>query len=108
MIVYISGKITDNENYKQDFQKAEMWLALNDIIPLNPARLNESFPNLTYQQYMLLDYELIKMADAIYMIGGWQDSKGACAELTFAKSLGKEIIYQKHYKEFKSCKKTEL
>ena len=35
------------------------------------------------------------------MLGGWQDSKGACAELSYAKSLGKKVIYQKYYERGK-------
>lgn len=99
MIVYISGKITGNENYKADFENAEKWLVENGYTPINPARLE--IPNLTYQQYMVLDYELIKFSDGIFMLGGWQGSKGACAELSYAKSLGKKVIYQAYYERGK-------
>lgn len=99
MIVYISGQITNKENYKEDFAIAENWLIKNGHTPINPARL-EIF-NLTYEQQMILDYELIKMADAIVMLDGWQNSKGACAELSFAKSLSKKVLYQNYYKEFR-------
>lgn len=99
MIIYISGKISNNPNYKEDFEKAEDWLIKNDYTPINPTRIE--IPNLTYNQYMILGYELIKMSDAIFMLGGWQDSKGACAELSYAKSLGKKVIYQKYYERGK-------
>ena len=37
MIVYISGKITGNEHYKEDFRQGEEWLKLNDYTPINPC-----------------------------------------------------------------------
>jgi nucleoside 2-deoxyribosyltransferase len=101
MLVYISGKITGKENYKDDFLKAEQWLKLNDYKVVNPSRLIEIFPSLEYAQLMAIDYKLIDMCDAIFMLDGWQKSKGACAELSYAKSLGKKVKYQDKYKDFK-------
>lgn len=101
MLVYISGKITGKENYKDDFLKAEQWLTLNDYKVVNPSRLIDIFPSLEYAQLMAIDYKLIEMSDAIFMLDGWQKSKGACAELSYAKTLGKKVMYQDKYKEFK-------
>lgn len=101
MLVYISGKITGKENYKDNFLKAEQWLMLNDYKVLNPSRLIDIFPSLDYTQLMAIDYKLIDMCDAIFMLDGWQKSKGACAELSYAKSLGKIVKYQDKYKDFK-------
>jgi hypothetical protein len=101
MLVYISGKITGKEDYKDDFIKAEFWLKLNDYKVINPAKLDEVLPKLTYQQYMAIDYKLIEIADAIFMLDGWQKSKGAVAELSYAKTLSKKIMYQDKYKDFK-------
>ena len=97
MLIYISGKMTNNENYYKEFEKAEQWLILKDYTPINPARLKDTIHGLTYEEYMKIDYKLIELCDGIFMIGGWQDSKGACAELSYAKSLGKKVIYQKYY-----------
>ena len=102
MYIYISGRITNNENYKEDFETAVEWLKQNNHYPINPAKLNEMLPNLTYEQYMSIDYKLIELSEAIYMLKGWQNSKGACAELSYAKSLGKKVIYQKYFKEFRN------
>ena len=101
MLVYISGKITGKENYKDDFLKAECWLRLNDYKVVNPSRLIDIFPSLDYAQLMAIDYKLIDMCDAIFMLDGWQRSKGAVAELSYAKALGKKVLYQDYYKEFK-------
>ena len=104
MLVYISGKITNNENYKNDFLKAEYWLKLNDHKVVNPSRLIDIFPSLEYAQLMAIDYKLIDLCDAIFMLDGCQKSKGACAELSYAKSLGKKVMYQDYFKEFKKTK----
>ena len=101
MLVYISGKITNNENYKNDFLEAERWLKRNNYTPINPAKVSEELLNLTYAQFMAIDYKLIEICDAIFMLDGWQKSKGACAELSYAKSLGKKVLYQDYFKEFK-------
>ena len=97
MLIYISGAITNNENYQADFQKAEQWLMLKGHTPINPARFITNFPKLTEEQIMKIDYCLVEMCDGIFMLGGWQDSKGACAELSYAKSLGKKVLYQKYF-----------
>lgn len=103
MLVYISGKITNNENYLEEFEQAEQWLLLKDYTPINPAKLDFILPKnkLNYEQYMKIDFKLIEMCDAIFMLGGWQESKGACAELSYAKALGKEVIYQRYYERRK-------
>lgn len=37
---------------------------------------------------------LVRDCDAIYMLPGWESSKGACAELAVAMWAGLEVIYQ--------------
>ena len=101
MLIYISGSVTNNDDYAADFNKAECWLKLNHYTPINPAKLDEALPKLTYQQFMAIDYKLIELCDAIFMLDGWQKSKRAYAELSYAKSLGKKVIYQDYFKEFK-------
>lgn len=97
MLVYISGKITNNDSYIEDFYMGEVQAIQLGHKTLNPSQLNKIFPNLTYEQFLALDYKLIEMADGIFMLHGWQKSKGACAELSYAKSLGKKVIYQDYY-----------
>lgn len=102
MLIYISGKISGKENFVEDFERAECWLKLNDYKPINPAKLNSALPQLSYEEFMQIDYKLIDLCDGIYMLDGWQKSKGACAELAYAKSLGKKVFYQKYFKEFRN------
>jgi hypothetical protein len=98
MLVYISGgRVTDNTNYFSDFYMGEIQAIQLGYKTVNPTLLATMFPNLTNEQYLALDYKLIDMADGIFMLHEWQKSKGACAELSYAKSLGKKVIYQDYF-----------
>lgn len=100
-IVYLSGRITGNENYKQDFASAERFLTQMGYIVLNPAEILKDLGELTYEQCMQICYRLVDIADIIFMVSGWQKSKGANAELSYAKSLGKKVMYQDYYAPFR-------
>lgn len=94
MIVYISGAISNDTNYKYNFEKAEMFLKLIGHKVVNPAKIELPFD---YIKYMRLDFKLIELCDAIFMIHGWQNSNGAISELSFAKSIGKKVMCQGYY-----------
>lgn len=93
MLIYISG----NYDNSSEFVKAEVWLLRQDHKPINTTNLVVAFPYLNKEQTTKLCYNLLEMADGIYMLHDWQKSKGAIAELSFAKSLGKKVIYQDYY-----------
>lgn len=99
MRLYISGKITNNPNYKEDFGKAEKWLLSKGITPINPCKINDICDKLTYEEFMKVDYCLIDLCDGLFMLKGWQDSKGALSEMCYAKSLGKKILYQGYFRK---------
>ena len=100
-IAYLSGRITDNRNYKDDFKCAELFLSEMQYAVLNPAKISDELPNLTDEEYRQICYRLIDIADTIFMVSGWQKSKGANAELAYAKSLGKKVMYQDYYAPFR-------
>ena len=91
--IYISGKITDNPNYKADFEAAESALKIAGFQPVNPAE--EHLPDgATWADYMRQDIKLLCDCDAIYMLNGWRESAGAKIEHKLARDLGIEIIYE--------------
>lgn len=95
MKIYISGPITGTDDYMERFQKAEDELAANGHMVYNPAHANSFMPEgTTYDEYMEISFCLLGMADAIYMMDGWEKSKGANMELARAKELGLEVYYQ--------------
>ena len=99
-IIYISGKITGTEDYEERFLKAEMNLRSRGFNVLNPVKagkwlernLAPKFP--TWVEYMKQDLKSMMIADCIYMLKGYRESKGARLELFLAKFLQYEIIYE--------------
>lgn len=101
--VYLSGKISGNPRYKEQFAEAEEFLK-DKYTVINVAKVVEALPSLELIKYVQLDFELIKLCDVIFMIDGWQKSKHAAAELTYAKSIGKKVLYQDYFKKYRKEK----
>ena len=92
--IYISGKITGTTDYIQRFESAEK--ALSKYIVINPAKVNAQLPKETvWEEYMKMSMCMLKMCNAIYMLKGWEDSKGAGLEYEFAKSNNYKIFFEK-------------
>lgn len=87
--IYISGAITNNPNYKEQFAKAEATFKKAGIEVINPAKNSGN----TYKDYIDKGMNQLMECDAIYMLAGYENSTGAMLELTYAKAIGIEIIY---------------
>ena len=94
MRIYISGAITDNPNYKEDFARGEAKLREKypDAQIVNPAKLSEVFPDGAWGEYMAICKTMLAMCDAIYLLKGWQKSKGAQWEYQYAQSMEMDIM----------------
>lgn len=93
--IYISGAISGTDDYMERFEKAETELETIGYTVINPAKINSFLPiTTTWEQYMEIDYKLLDICDYIYMTKGWQNSKGANAELEYAKEHNIKIIYE--------------
>ncbi len=76
-MVYISGKITGTTDYMERFAAAEKALTEKGYEVINPAKTNATLPPTTpYEGYIKVSRALLSLCDEIYMLGGWQDSKG--------------------------------
>ena len=106
-IVYLSGVKTDFESCKNEFACAELFLTQMGYVVLNPVEILKDLGKLSYEQCMQICYRLVDIADIIFMVSGWQKSKGANAELSYAKSLGKEVKYQDYYAPFRKVVESE-
>ena len=92
MRVYISGPITGTDDYMERFGKAEETLTAAGYQVYNPAHANSYMPKgTTYEEYMEVSFALLKMADAIYMLDGWEQSRGANREYGYALGKGLKI-----------------
>lgn len=95
MRVYISGPITGVKDYMDKFEQAEKEMIEKGFTVVNPAKINYGMPeDMTYEEYMEIDIRLIDLCDAIYMIRGWEMSRGANREYGYALGKGKTITYQ--------------
>ena len=96
--IYISGAISGTPDAEQRFGDAEEYLHI--VYPeaemINPQRIGGeaayTAPSLTHKEYMKLAKTALDMCDAIFMIPGWQHSKGAMWENGYAMGCGKEVI----------------
>lgn len=92
MKIYISGKITGTSDYMVRFAKAEKALRTKGWEVVNPAK--EDLPkNLPWEEYMKHDVRLLAGCDAIYMLDGWRQSRGACLERELALNLKLKVLY---------------
>lgn len=91
--IYLSGKITGEENYKEKFAEAESKLTEMGYKVVNPSVISV-FDFFTHEQFLHIDYSLIDCCDALFMLPDWQNSKGAIKEWHYAEAHGKTIIFQ--------------
>lgn len=94
---YISGKITDDDPKimranLQKFHEVEHQLVSRGIPVFNPAKLEcDGKP---WEWYLARDLKWINdYRPTLYMMEGWQDSRGSRLEVAFAQLLGLSIIY---------------
>lgn len=98
MKIYISGAITNNPNYKEDFERAEDYLQREypSAEVINPALVNGFLPkSTTHEEYMRMSFCMLDMADAIFMISGWEESRGANQEYGYALAKDKIILFER-------------
>ena len=95
MRVYISGAITNTPGYEENFERAKNNLLKIGYEVINPAKVeNISTHKMEYEEYMKIDILLLGLCDAIYMLEGWQDSKGANREYGYALGSGMKVLFE--------------
>lgn len=95
--VYLSGPITDAdpEKQKENLQKFhDVAKELRDkgYEVVNPAELSELAPGLSYQAYIRVDLREMLMCNAVLMLTGYQESKGAMIEKKVAEMVGISVF----------------
>ena len=101
--VYISGPITGVKDWQQKFDSAYKTLKEKGFACIhNPREISEGVNTLfqvtrktpEYKDYMKADLKMLLASDVIYMLKGWQKSKGAKLEHSIALALGMGVIYE--------------
>ena len=92
------------------FDRAEIQLSLDGWTPINPANIDRAhgldcmgmsgnpkelgWSNKQAGIVICRDIMAISECDAIYMLKGWETSKGANIELGFANLIGIQVIHE--------------
>ena len=87
MKIYISGPMTGLPDFNRpafNAKAAELRALGHEVV--NPAELPE-IPGGTWADYMKVDIKLMLDCEAIWMLPGWVNSKGACLEVHIADDL---------------------
>lgn len=89
--IYISGPMTGIHNLNWSaFADAERKIGVSMCNPINPHEV--CMPGWDWTKCMRADIKALCDCDAIFMIGGWQNSAGAQLELHIAHRLGLRVI----------------
>ena len=93
MKVYISGKISglDIELAKKSFQEAENKMLELGHEVINPLKLPDNHDK-SWESYMRVCITYLTLCDAIYMLDGWENSKGANLEYYLAYELKIKVL----------------
>ena len=94
MIIYISGQISglNLNEAKATFKAVEDVLVETGCEVINPFNLFKE-QDLTWSEFMVVDIKALLDCNAICMIKGWEQSKGARLEHHIAEELGFYVIY---------------
>lgn len=93
--VYISGAIAhyDIDERKEAFKNAELKLWDLGFVGINPF-CNGLGDEAHWREHMRRDIALLLGCKYIYMLRGWEKSKGAKLELDVASSCGIEVLFE--------------
>ena len=88
-IVYLSGPMTGRLNF--NFAQFDAWAAeLRNAgaVVLNPAETAGGATHLPREWYFRMDFAVIGNAEAVVLMPGWDNSRGATIEALYANELG--------------------
>lgn len=96
MTIYISGRISGLplEEARTAFREVAEGLVRDGWDEVVNPFDNGLPPDAPWIKHLVRDLEILHDYEAIYMMRGWQESRGASIELSFALRTDKHIVYQ--------------
>lgn len=100
--LYLAGPITGNLDFRNDFAAAKLEVAQLGYVPISPlevcmdAGLVEG--QHSWKEFMQHDIRALIVCDGVYMLRGWEDSRGARIEQFLANALDLLVLYQSEEK----------
>ena len=98
MKTYISGPISSDPDYIKHFSEAESFLLGTGDTPVSPSKLDcaeEGLVTHSWNYFMRKALQMLCECEAIYMLEGYEKSRGARLELSVAKELDMLIYFEK-------------
>lgn len=89
MKVYISGKITGNKNWKEEFKIVEDILINKGYSVLSPRMITAP---LDYEDFMHIDFAMIDICDIVVFLGNASESLGSDRERKYAQAKNIKCI----------------
>ena len=107
--IYIAGPVTGDPDYIEKFNKAEEKLKGEGWTVINPVKVNANLPDdTTWDQYLHMGYAMLDMCNSIFMLPGFENSKGAVRELEYAQEQGMTIYLDRLIYDWNPCIKDEI
>jgi nucleoside 2-deoxyribosyltransferase len=96
MKVYISGPITGKENgNRAAFKAAADALIEKGLTPINPHDVGDEIQGSpSWLDFMKVDIKAMLDADAVFVLPGWRESRGAMVEVRLSEMLGFPLFDQ--------------
>lgn len=91
--VYISGPITGDPDARTRFRNAEGLKVNEGFDVMNPFD-NGVNDGSAWEEHMIADIRMLMLCDTIFMLNGWQSSKGARIEFKIAEEMGMDIQFE--------------
>jgi len=115
-IAYISGPISGLQNGNFDkFDLAQKELEKQGYIVVNPHEINkelyqkwasklddisQSTQDEIWRDFMKSDIRHLTLCSCVFVLDGWEDSRGSRIEIFLAQKLGMKVYYCKDFSEF--------
>lgn len=93
--IYISGPISgyDLDERRKTFRQVANYLSILGYEPVNPFDNSLPQPG-DYEQHMRADIEELLSCDCIYLLQGWEKSRGSRLELDIAVACGIDVRHE--------------